>query len=92
MIKKERTEPVKIHKLEALLRRLPPSHQKYPLIEKELAMCKAGYRGEQALDFYLEYLPEDDHIIFHDLRLFDTRYYFQIDTLLVTPISSSSLK
>ncbi|WP_261131873.1 nuclease-related domain-containing protein [Bacillus sp. Marseille-Q3570] len=85
MIMKERTEPRKIDKLEAQLRRLSYLHPQYPLIEKELAMCKAGYRGEQALDYHLEYLPEKDYYIFHDLRLFDTRYYFQIDTLIVTP-------
>ncbi|WP_221566910.1 nuclease-related domain-containing protein [Alkalihalobacillus sp. TS-13] len=85
MIMKERTEPVKIPKLEAQLRRLPYLHPQYPLIEKELAMCKAGYRGEQALDYYLEYLPEKNYYIFHDLRLFDIHHYFQIDTLIVTP-------
>ncbi|HET7657074.1 MAG TPA: NERD domain-containing protein, partial [Bacillales bacterium] len=53
MIKKVRQESLKIRKLTALVRRLPPPHPKRPLIEKELAKYKAGYHGEQAIDFPL---------------------------------------
>ncbi len=85
MIIKERKKPVKIPMLEALIRRLPSSHPQIQSIEKELAKRKAGFRGEQALDYYLEYLPSEDYYLFHDVRLHDRIHYFQIDTLLVTP-------
>lgn len=85
MIKKERKVPSKIRKLEALLRRLPPSHPKYREIEGELAKSRAGYKGEQSLDYYLSFLPQQEVFIFHDLRLPHNNYFFQVDTLIVTP-------
>ncbi|MFL0364403.1 hypothetical protein ACH0BF_15460 [Pseudobacillus sp. 179-B 2D1 NHS] len=64
MIVKERKVPVKILKLEALLRRLPDHHIKRPLIEEELAISKAGFRREQSIDFYLEIDPNPRHFSF----------------------------
>ncbi|PLT27724.1 nuclease-related domain-containing protein [Peribacillus deserti] len=84
MIVKERKKPITIHKLEALLRRLPSSHPKYSLIEGDCAKWSAGYRGEQSLDYYLDFLSERDYFILHDLRLKNGNYYFQIDTLILS--------
>ncbi len=46
LIKKAREIPVKILKLEALLRRLALNHQRRKKIGEELAKSYAGYRGE----------------------------------------------
>ncbi|WEG16737.1 nuclease-related domain-containing protein [Alkalihalophilus pseudofirmus] len=85
MIAKPRKIPVHIDKLEALLRRIPAHHPKKPHIEADLAKRKAGYKGESALDYHLSFLPPKEYIIFHDLRLQRGEYFFQIDTLILTP-------
>ncbi|WP_191991992.1 nuclease-related domain-containing protein [Bacillus aerolatus] len=85
MIVKERGVPIKVVKLEALLRRLPANHGKRPLIEEELAIARAGFRGEQSIDYYLQLLPHPQNFFFHDLRLAVRDQFFQIDTLLAVP-------
>ncbi|MFD0829887.1 NERD domain-containing protein [Neobacillus sp. M.A.Huq-85] len=84
MIVKERTIPLKILILAAILRRLPPNHAKYQQILDELGRRQAGYEGEQSLDFYYRELPKQKYLIFHDLNLPDGDYNCQIDTLLLT--------
>lgn len=85
LIIKERKKSIKLRKLEALYRRLPKSHPKFLKIEEELAKNKAGYFGEQSVDYYLSFLSEESYYIFHDLRLKDSKSrYFQIDTLLLS--------
>ncbi|MED3549794.1 nuclease-related domain-containing protein [Cytobacillus praedii] len=84
MIVKERTIPIRIQKNEALLRRIADKHYKREEIEADLAKRWAGYRGEQAVDFPLSKLPEKDYMIFHGIRLSNGKYFFQIDTLILT--------
>ncbi|WP_052144744.1 nuclease-related domain-containing protein [Halalkalibacter okhensis] len=85
IVKKERKIPLKILKLEALLRRLPAHHSIRNKIEEELKKRKAGYRGEQAIDYHLKTQPIDDGLILHDNRLKQGKdHFFQIDTLIVT--------
>lgn len=83
MIAKERKKPIKVRKLEALLRRLPSDHLKYQEIEQEWAKSISGYRGEESLDYDLSFLPEQDYIIFHDIRLKGNNHFFQLDTLIL---------
>ncbi|WP_191991791.1 nuclease-related domain-containing protein [Bacillus aerolatus] len=84
MIVKKREVPLKIHKLEALARRLPELHAKRPDVEAELAKSWAGHRGEEALDYHLTFLEEGQHMIFHGLRLPGANgHFFQIDTLIL---------
>ncbi|MBY0123818.1 NERD domain-containing protein [Bacillus sp. S/N-304-OC-R1] len=85
MIAKERTIPIKILASEALLRRLPADFVMRPLIEKDLAKRKAGFRGEVATDYYVHKLPKKEFTILHDLRLSNGQDYFQIDTLIISP-------
>ncbi|MBD1380198.1 nuclease-related domain-containing protein [Metabacillus arenae] len=86
MIVKERRIPLKVQKLEALLRRLPMNHPKRKKVEEELSKNIAGYRGEESLNYHLSFLSKYKHNIFHDLRLQDNHNrFFQIDTLIVTP-------
>ncbi|WP_026576777.1 nuclease-related domain-containing protein [Bacillus sp. UNC438CL73TsuS30] len=84
MIVKERTIPLKILILSAILRRIPLSHARYQQISDELGRRQAGYEGEQSLDFYYRELPKQKYLIFHDLNLPDGDYNSQIDTLLLT--------
>jgi hypothetical protein len=84
LVEKERTVPIVIQILRALLRRLPVSHPKYQQILEELARREAGYNGEKSLDYYYRSLPQKKYMIFHDLNLPDGEYNCQIDTLLVT--------
>ncbi|EMJ6443159.1 nuclease-related domain-containing protein [Bacillus cereus] len=84
MIVKERKLPVYLLQLEALLRRLPAHHPKRNVVVESLAKFMAGYKGEQAIEYPLSFLPEAEYHILHDIRLFDQKHYFQIDTLIVS--------
>jgi len=85
LIVKEREIPIRLQKLEALFKRLPKNHPIRPQIEGELLKRWKGYKGEQSVDFYLNKLPQKEYMIFHNIRLKNGHYYFQIDTLILTP-------
>ncbi|MCH1625726.1 nuclease-related domain-containing protein [Fredinandcohnia quinoae] len=87
MNKKELEIPLRVRKLEALLRRLAENHPRYTDISSEYARRMSGYRGEQSLKYYLSFLKEKEYLIFHNLRLPDTsgEHFFEIDLLIVTP-------
>lgn len=85
MIKKTREKSVRLLTVESGSRRTKPDHPSYPQIEGELGRLQAGYRGEQAMDYYLTFLPHEDYLIFHGLRLEDHKQRpFQMDTLLLS--------
>jgi hypothetical protein len=84
LIVKERSMPLKILVLQALLKRLPISHEKYQQISEEVGRRLAGYQGEKALDYYFRSLPQQKYHILHDLNLPDNEFNCQIDTLLLT--------
>ncbi|GLV63353.1 nuclease [Bacillus mycoides] len=84
MIVKEREMPVYLLQLDALLRRLPTYHPKRNMVAENLAKFMAGYKGEQAIEYPLSFLSETEYSILHDIRLFDQKHYFQIDTLIVS--------
>lgn len=84
MIVKERKMPVHLLQLEALLRRLPAHHPKRNVVAENLAKFMAGYKGEQAIEYPLSFLSETKYSILHDIRLFDQKHYFQIDTIIVS--------
>lgn len=77
MIKKEREKPLIIKKLQAIQRRLPSNHPARPPIHVELSKRMAGYKGEQALEYHLRFLPKKKYYIYHDLRLADQEHFFQ---------------
>ncbi|PKR83966.1 NERD domain-containing protein [Heyndrickxia camelliae] len=85
MITKERGVPIKLRKLEILLRRLHPLHSKMAIINEEYHKIRAGYLGEKSLDYFLSFLPEKQYYIFHYLRLPYQNHHFQIDTLILSP-------
>ncbi|MBJ8105603.1 MULTISPECIES: nuclease-related domain-containing protein [Bacillus cereus group] len=84
MIVKERKMPVYLLQLDALLRRLPIHHPKRNMVAENLAKFMASYKGEQAIEYPLSFLSETEYSILHDIRLFDQKHYFQIDTLIVS--------
>lgn len=82
MIVKERKVPDFIRSMEVLLRRLPVTHSKRALIENDLIKRRAGFRGEEAVDYFLKDLAE--FMILKDIRL-SNGYggFYQIDVLLL---------
>jgi hypothetical protein len=63
LIVKERSTPIKITYLEALLRRLPYDHPKRSRIEEDLFKRRGGYRGEKALDQFLKIIPLNEDFL-----------------------------
>ncbi|MBS4174279.1 nuclease-related domain-containing protein [Bacillus sp. FJAT-49736] len=85
MIVKERDFPIKIRKLEALHRRIPPLHPKRSVILDELARRRSGHYGEESLDYHLSFLNDKKYHILHTLRLLNNqKHHFQIDTLILS--------
>lgn len=85
MIVKERKKWPKIIGLEALIRRTAPNHSKRKIIEGDLSMAQAGYWGEQSLDYYFKFLPEEKYRLFHNLRLAGVaNSFFEMDSLLLS--------
>ncbi|TFI47936.1 NERD domain-containing protein [Diaphorobacter sp. DS2] len=82
VIVKERKVPDFIRSMEVLLRRLPVTHSKRALIENDLIKRRAGFRGEEAVDYFLKDLAE--FMILKDIRL-SNGYggFYQIDVLLL---------
>lgn len=78
MIKKERKKPLKLRKLETLRRRLPSNHSAFESVGTELMKRKAGFRGEQSFEYYLNSLPQKQYMIFQDLRLEVDEHFHQM--------------
>ncbi|MDQ0205580.1 nuclease-related domain-containing protein [Alkalicoccobacillus murimartini] len=84
MIVKKRTVPIRLLQLRALKRRLAKTHPVYPKIAEELSLREAGYRGEQSLDYHLNFLSEKDFFILNDVHLISKKGYgFQMDTIVL---------
>ncbi|MFK9091131.1 nuclease-related domain-containing protein [Bacillus salipaludis] len=73
----------RMEKLEALIRRLLPSHPKWNDVLSDYKRRMAGYRGEKSLDYHMSMLPDQQYLIFHGLRLLLGEFYFQIDILIL---------
>lgn len=84
MIIKERQIPLRIKEINALLNRLSAFHPKRSKLEEELKNRWTGYRGETQTDYYLEFLDNENYLIFNGLRLVHQKHAFQIDTLIIS--------
>lgn len=84
LIVKPRDYPTEVVQMEALNRRTPANHPQKERITLQARNLRTGYKGEQSLDFILNFLPEKKYRIFHNLRLKDRYGFFQIDTLLIS--------
>jgi Nuclease-related domain len=84
-IKNKRTTPIFIIKLSKLIRRVPQTQSKRHLIQEQLSKHSSGFKGEQSLDYFYRYLPKDQIHYLHGIRILHDGYYFQMDTILITP-------
>jgi hypothetical protein len=85
LIKKQRTKPIVIDKLESLLKRATFTDGQREEIQDALRKHVSGFRGEQSLDYFYRYLPKVSISYLHGIRILHQDYYFQMDTLIVTP-------
>jgi hypothetical protein len=85
VIKKHRKPSIKLRQLEALFRRLNTSHYRRKDVEDDLFKARAGYKGEQQLDYDLTFLRNHEFLILNDLRLPHQGNHFQLDSLLISP-------
>ncbi|WP_203553704.1 NERD domain-containing protein [Bacillus sp. B15-48] len=83
MILLPRSIPLIVPFNHALIQRLPQSHPKLPIIEKDIRTFMAGYRGEVNTDYHLEFLNDNHHYVFQGIRLPHGTNFFQIDHLLI---------
>lgn len=77
--------PVIIYKLKSLLKRIPISETKKEEIQDALRKYESGYRGEQSMDYFYRYLPQNNLNLLHGIRISHQDYFFQMDTLIITP-------
>ncbi|WP_096153498.1 MULTISPECIES: nuclease-related domain-containing protein [Bacillus] len=69
MIIKYRNKPLKIQTYEAFLTRLSQNHYKRHLIESDFGKYNAGFQGEKATDYQLQYICPSTFNIIQNLRL-----------------------
>lgn len=84
MLKKKREKSKTLQTYEALLRRIDKNCQEVEMIQKDYQKFLAGFKGEKQIDYPLSFLDEKTYYIFHDLRLFDGKNYFQMDTFILS--------
>ncbi|WP_217586524.1 nuclease-related domain-containing protein [Lentibacillus saliphilus] len=82
---KNRTKPFILLSYEALFRRLRPDYRQISRIWKDYLNYSAGYQGERNVDYTTSIHPLPQSTVYHDIRLKFGSYFFQIDTLIVTP-------
>lgn len=76
--------PLTLLRTEALVRRLHPTYPKKMEINQKARALRTGYKGELSLEFPLSFLPYEQYLIIHNLRIRDSSGFFQIDTLLLS--------
>jgi hypothetical protein len=84
LIVKKRTIPLRILIDEAILRRISLNHPKRSEILQDLLIRRAGFKGEQDMDYYLSLLNDSDFYILQDLRIPLGKNHFQIDFLILS--------
>lgn len=72
-------------KISKLLRRIPQNHHKRKELQEQLRNHSSGFKGEQSLNFFYRYLPKNDLHLLRGIRILHDNYYFQMDTLIITP-------
>ncbi|WP_137792261.1 nuclease-related domain-containing protein [Bacillus sp. E(2018)] len=79
-----KTPPIVI-KLSKLIRRIPQNHIKQKFLQEQLRNFTSGHTGEKSLDYFYRYLPKTNMNLVHGIRILHDHYYFQMDTLILTP-------
>lgn len=83
MIVKPYGVPFDVLQLKALERRLPRSHPKKGAVQQDLKRCIVGQQGEREVFYQLQFLPERQFYLFHNLRLIENNRVFQMDILVL---------
>ena len=84
MFQKDFSIPQRYLKTIVLERRLNLGHPKHQDVARDLAKRRAGYWGEKTLYKFLNELPQQQYLMFHDLQLKNENVTFQIDFLLLS--------
>ncbi|MDF2911867.1 MAG: hypothetical protein K0Q56_2749 [Sporolactobacillus laevolacticus] len=82
MYRKPIESPFHISQLHACLNRISTQAATRQEVESRYKRSLFGFKGEQSITFFLDYLSEE-FIIFHNLRLSDKIHHFQIDWLVM---------
>ncbi|MEI3611600.1 nuclease-related domain-containing protein [Pseudogracilibacillus sp. SO30301A] len=85
MILKEREISIILKKLYALDGRMYNDHIEKSHVHNDLQKKLAERRGEEAVDFYLQFLEQDFFHFLLSIRIPDEQGFFQIDTLTLSP-------
>lgn len=86
LLYKNRAAPLKLVGLQALIQRLPSTHDKFLDIQEEIRRRAAGFSGEENFDRHIrEFRPSYPYALLHDICLKQNGVYFQMDSLLITP-------
>ncbi|MFP7298636.1 nuclease-related domain-containing protein [Neobacillus niacini] len=84
MIAKPCVLPKSIEKYQAIIRRIPETNLSKPEIVTDYNNRLTGFLGEESvMNFHLEPISDLNYQIYHDLRLYHGKYYFQIDILIL---------
>lgn len=85
MFIKPLSTPLSLRKLQALFERTPIDHPARSQIQNDLGRTTVGFKGEESLLYYLEFLNEQQYFIFHNLRLpIRKDKFFQLDYLILS--------
>lgn len=84
-MRRRRTKSHHLLSYEALFRRLQYRYRLNEAIIADYQKYKAGYYGEQAIDYKLSLFPNHSFFHYPDLRLRQNFNYFQIDSVILTP-------
>src|SRR5699024_6184947 len=85
MILKERNKSIVLRKLSALYRRMHENHPEKERVYSDLQKKLAEKRGEEAIDYFLQFLDQKLFHFMHSIRIPDKQGFFQIDTLVLSP-------
>lgn len=85
LIIKQRGIPKLLLHTEALNRRLAESHTQKLFVNENAIRLRSGFKGERAVDFFLDFLPYEGYYVFNYLRIPDEYGSFQLDTFILTP-------
>ena len=75
--------PFDVNQLIVLDNRLRLPHYMKDTITSDLKRSKFGQSGEKDVYYQLQFLPQNEYYIFHNLRLFENNRSFQIDFLVI---------
>lgn len=83
MIVKQFEFPIDVNQLGALKERTLNSLPQHSIIARDFYQCLAGLNGEKEVYFQLQFLPTDEYLILHNVRISDGKNYPQFDFIIL---------